>query len=86
MPRYVRKQRSEPLVFDAKKIVNAIKDMKKNKKTERAAASEHGIAKTSLHRYKDKIENQFPNFDAATDEEMIKFIESTAGWSTQTVG
>lgn len=86
MPRYVRKQRSEPLVFDAKKIVNAIKDMKMNKRPERVVAGEYGIARTSLRRYKDNIEKEFPNQEVVTDEEMIKFIESKAGWATQTVG
>lgn len=86
MPRYVRKQRSEPLVFDAKKIVNAVKDIKIRRKSERVAAHEYDISKTSLHRYKEKIEKEFPYFDEATDEELIKFIESTAGWASQTVG
>lgn len=85
MTRYIRKQRSEPLIFDAKKIVNAVKDLKIKKESERAAAREYGISKTSLRRYKNKIEMKFPIFDEAAEDEMIKFIASTAGWATQTV-
>lgn len=48
--------------------------MKTNKKSERAAAREYGITKTSLRRYKEKIEKEFPNFNEAADEEMKMFV------------
>lgn len=85
MPRYVRKISEESSKIDVNNIVKAIIDMKKNGKSERAAGKEYKIPTTSLHQYKKKVEQEFPNFDAATVDEITKFVESTVGWGTQTV-
>lgn len=85
MPRYVRKQTDESLKINVGNIVKAVKEIKMNKKSERAAALEYGITRSSLHNYKKRVEQRFPNFSEATDEQLANFIESTAGWATQTV-
>lgn len=85
MPRYVRKKTDDSSKIDVNNIVKAIRDMKEKKKSERAAATEYGIKKTSLHRYKKKIDAHFPNFEQATDEQIATIIESSAGYATQMV-
>lgn len=79
MPRHNRKQTVESSQINVDGIVKAIRDVKEKKKSERAAAVAYGVTKTTLNRYKQKIDKVFPNFDEATDEQITKVIESSIG-------
>lgn len=72
--KYIRKKQCAPR--DCQKIVQAIKHVKREKKTIYSVAKGLGIHYKSLYRYIAKAEERIANFDTASDMELLTFVES----------
>lgn len=75
MPKnYVKKKEDVPR--DCRSIVDAIKDIKKDKKSVFSVAKSHNIPYRSLYRYIEKLDKEIPDVLQATDQELVDFVES----------
>lgn len=84
MPRtYVRKTLHTSI--DANSLIEAIKSIKVHKNSAYSVARAYNVPFKTLYRYIEKLDRQIPDVAAATDEQLLAFVQSITSPGGQTV-